>query len=218
LIGGDDGDAVRRAEFVLALRKRGIADLRVLRAMETVPRELFVEERHGHLAYADQALPIACGQTISQPFVVAAMTEALDVGERHKVLEVGMGSGYQTAILARLARRVYAIDRFRTLVAAAEHRIAALGIANVTTMVADGMLGWPSQAPFDRILIAAAGAEVPAALLAQLRDGGVLVGPVGPQGQEQMLLRIVRQGDGFERTELFAVRFVPLVAGKATSL
>lgn len=213
-----DEDAVRRAEFVLGLRQRGVSDIRVLRAMETVPRELFVDRQHAHLAYADQPLPIACGQTISQPYVVAAMTEALDVGDRHKVLEIGMGTGYGSAVLARLARRVYAIDRFRTLVASAEERLALLGIANVTAMAADGMLGWPAQAPFDRILLAAAGAEIPPALLDQLRDGGVLVAPIGPAGGDQRLVRVVRAGDTFPSTDLFAVRFVPLVPGKAHAL
>lgn len=211
-------DAERRAEFVLGLRRRGISDLRVLRAMEAVPRELFVDRRFAGIAYADQALPIACGQTVSQPFVVAAMTEALEIGDRHKVLEIGMGSGYQTAVLARLARRVYAIDRFRTLVAAAEERLAALAVRNVTAVAADGMLGWPAQAPFDRILAAAAGPEIPPALLDQLRDGGVLVAPVGSAGGAQRLVRVVREGSGFRSTELFAVRFVPLVPGKASAL
>lgn len=214
----DDEEATRRAEFVLGLRKRGISDLRVLRAMEKVPRELFVEPQFADLAYADQALPIPCGQTISQPYVVAAMTEALDVGDRHKVLEIGMGSGYQTAILARLARRVYAIDRFRTLVAAAEERLAALGVSNVTAMAADGMLGWPAQAPFDRILLAAAAPAIPPVILDQLRDEGVLVAPIGPVGGDQRLVRVTRKGDTFPSTDLFAVRFVPLVPGKASAL
>jgi protein-L-isoaspartate(D-aspartate) O-methyltransferase len=217
-VDGDDEDALQRADFVAALRQRGIRDERVLAAMAAVPREIFVEAPHVARAYADQALPIACGQTISQPYVVAAMTEALAVGDRDKVLEIGTGSGYQTAVLARLARRVYTIDRYRTLVAAAAARFGALGIPNITMMTADGMLGWPAQAPFDRIIVTAAGPELPPALVEQLKEGGILVAPIGPHGGEQRLCRFEKRDGELSRTDLFGVRFVPLVAGKATAM
>ncbi len=211
-------DAARKAEFLLFLRSHGIRDRNVLRVMETVPRELFVPEGLAAQAYADRALPIACGQTISQPWLVAYMTEQLGVSDRHKVLEVGTGSGYQTAVLARLARRVYTIDRFRTLVAAAEERWAALRIANITAMTADGALGWPAQAPFDRIMVTAAAPEMPAALVDQLADEGVMIAPVGKSGGEQELLRVEKFGDRTVTRSLLSVRFVPLVAGRAASL
>jgi protein-L-isoaspartate(D-aspartate) O-methyltransferase len=214
----DAEDAERRAELLLSLRQRGMRDLALLRAIETVPRSRFVPDDLAEHAYADQALPIACGQTISQPSLVALMTEKLAVEDRHKVLEIGTGSGYQTAILARLARRVYTIDRYRTLVAAAEQRLAELGITNVTAMVGDGSAGWPAQAPFDRIMVTAAAPELPEALLAQLREGGVMVVPVGPAGGAQELLRIERTAEGHSTTKVLAVRFVPLVAGRAETL
>lgn len=214
----DEEEALQRAEFVLFLRQKGIRDRRVMRAVEGVPRAMFVPDELAEHAYADQALPIACGQTISQPFLVAYMTELLDVGERHKVLEIGTGSGYQTAILARLARRVYTIDRYRTLVQAAEARMARLGITTVTAMVADGSLGWPAQAPFDRVLVTAAAAEVPSALVDQLREGGIMIVPVGPVGGTQRLVRIARTDAGIEERELIPVRFVPLVSGRAATM
>jgi protein-L-isoaspartate(D-aspartate) O-methyltransferase len=215
----DAEDAERRAELLLTLRQRGIRDIAVLRAMESVPREAFVPPEMLEHAYADQALPIPCGQTISQPSLVALMTEQLRLGDRDKVLEIGTGSGYQTAILARLVRRVYSIDRYRTLVAAAEKRLADLGITNVTCLAGDGSKGWPAQAPFDRILVTAAAPEVPEALLAQLRDdGGVMVVPVGPDGGHQRLLRLEKAAGVVKTTDLGPVRFVPLVAGRAESL
>jgi protein-L-isoaspartate(D-aspartate) O-methyltransferase len=212
-------DAARRAELLLALRQRGIRDLKLLRAIESVPREAFLPPALIEHAYADQALPIDCGQTISQPSLVALMTEQLRVGDRDKVLEIGTGSGYQTAILARLARRVYSIDRYRTLVAGAEKRLAELGITNVTCMVGDGSKGWPSQAPFDRIMITAAAPAVPQALVEQLRDdGGITVVPVGAEAGVQRLLRLEKNEGAVTTTDLGAVRFVPMVAGKAESL
>ena len=164
-------EAEQRAEFQLFLRQRGIRSNNVLRALETVPRSLFVPEELQPHAYSDRALPIACGQTISQPFLVAYMTEQLELNDSHKVLEVGMGSGYQTAVLARIARRVYTIDRYRTLVTAAEARLQALRITNVTAMPGDGTQGWPAQAPFDRIIVTAAADQVPKALYDQLGRG-----------------------------------------------
>jgi protein-L-isoaspartate(D-aspartate) O-methyltransferase len=212
-------DAARRAELLLALRQRGIRDLKLLRAIESVPREAFLPPALIEHAYADQALPIDCGQTISQPSLVALMTEQLRVGDRDKVLEIGTGSGYQTAILARLARRVYSIDRYRTLVAGAEKRLAELGITNVTCMVGDGSKGWPYQAPVDRIMITAAAPAVPQALVEQLRDdGGIMVVPVGAEAGVQRLLRLEKNEGAVTTTDLGAVRFVPMVAGKAESL
>ncbi|HSM20315.1 MAG TPA: protein-L-isoaspartate(D-aspartate) O-methyltransferase, partial [Hyphomicrobiales bacterium] len=169
-------------------------------------------------AYADHSLPIECGQTISQPYVVAYMSEILEVGDRHKVLEVGTGSGYQAAVLSHLARRVYTIERYRTLAKEAEARFAQLGITNITAMVGDGMKGWPAQAPFERIIVTAAGEEAPPALLQQLADGGILVMPMGPASDVQHIVKLVRRGEDLERRELLPVRFVPLVPGKAQQL
>lgn len=214
----EDERRVRVADLVLRLRRAGISDRRIVTAIEAVPRDVFVPGESRADAYAERALPIDCGQTISAPLIVAMMTAALDVGERDKVLEIGTGTGYQTAILARLARRVYTIDRFRTLVAAAEFRFRTLRIPNITTLVGDGMKGWPEQAPFDRIMVTAAGEEVPETLLRQLRMGGVMVLPVGPAEGVQKLLRVVRTESGYDATELADVRFVPLIPGKAARL
>jgi len=214
----EDERRVRVADLVLRLRRAGISDRRIVTAIEAVPRDVFVPGESRADAYAERALPIDCGQTISAPLIVAMMTAALDVGERDKVLEIGTGTGYQTAILARLARRVYTIDRFRTLVAAAESRFRTLRIPNITTLVGDGMKGWPEQAPFDRIMVTAAGEEVPETLLRQLRMGGVMVLPVGPAEGVQKLLRVVRTESGYDATELADVRFVPLIPGKAARL
>jgi protein-L-isoaspartate(D-aspartate) O-methyltransferase len=209
---------VRTAALILALRTLGIADRRVLNAMETVPREVFVPEEWREQAYEDRALPIACGQTISAPSVVAQMTAALAVGDRHTVLEIGTGSGYQTAILARLARRVTTIDRYRTLVKAAEARWQALGITNITAIVADGREGWPRQAPFDRILVTAAAEKAPARLVAQLVDGGILIAPVGPADAVQRLTAFQKDGTRVDTRDLGGVRFVPLMEGVAQNM
>ena len=214
----DGEDRVAVARLILGLRSQGIRDPRVLKAIESVPRELFVEEAYAEIAYADRSLPIDCGQTISQPFIVAYMTEKLSVGDRDKVLEVGTGSGYQAAVLARLCRRVYTIERYSTLLRQAEERFKALGIANITAMLGDGMKGWPQQAPFDRIIVTAAAETVPEALVEQLKVGGIMVLPVGPVGGAQYLHRLVRTEDGYEDEELLAVRFVPLVPGKAEAI
>ena len=208
-----------RMEFLLGLRKRGIRDTRVLRALDLVPRERFVGADQQDLAFADQALPIDCGQTISQPYVVAAMTEALDLKPDHKVLEIGTGSGYQAAILAHLAKSVVSIERYRTLADEARTRLAALGLANVTVLVGDGSEGARDYGPFDRIVVTAAAPEIPGALIEQLKTGGVLLAPVGPRDGVQMLTRFEKGADGtLAEKELMAVRFVPLVAGKAASL
>jgi len=204
----------RTIRLIMALRRQGIVDARVLSALEHVPRELFVGETDRGLAYEDRALPIACGQTISQPFIVAFMTQMLEVGERLKVLEVGTGSGYQAAILAKLCRRLYTIERIRPLLKAAEQRFAALGIFNVTPLYGDGMRGWPQQAPFDRIIVTAAASEVPPTLVDQLKEGGVLVMPVGSE-ESQALLRLRKTSEGLQEERLLAVRFVPLLGGMA---
>jgi protein-L-isoaspartate(D-aspartate) O-methyltransferase len=214
----DGEERVAVARLIMGLRAQGIRDSHILKAIETIPRNLFVDAAYGDVAFADRSLPIACGQTISQPYVVAFMTDALKVGDRDKVLEIGTGSGYQAAVLARLCRRVYTIERYRTLHHAAEERFRELGISNITAMVGDGMKGWPAQAPFDRIIVTAAGEDVPQTLIEQLKVGGIMVMPVGPVGGVQHLHRIVRTEDGAEDETLIAVRFVPLVPGRAEQL
>jgi len=210
---------VERMEFQLALRRRGISNQAVLRAMDEVPREYFVASRSIEHAYADHALPIACGQTISQPFVVAYMTEQLDVEPAHRVLEIGTGSGYQAAILSRLARDVVSVERYRTLAEAARERIKTLGYANITVHVGDGMAGAPDLAPFDRIMVTAAAEEVPPALAAQLAEGGKMVLPVGPRDNVQYIVRLTKRAGGeLTRENLIAVRFVPLLPGQAREL
>jgi protein-L-isoaspartate(D-aspartate) O-methyltransferase len=212
--GGDDAHA-RMGRLILALRSQGVTDAKVLTAVEMTPREQFVPELFRDRAFEDSALPIDCGQTISQPFIVAMMTQALKVEPRHRVLEIGTGSGYQTAILSRLARYVYTVERYRTLLAEAEARIRALDILNVITRFGDGGEGWPEQSPFDRIMVTAAAPDEPKTLLAQLKPGGVLVCPVG-KGPVQMLVRYSGDSDGsFKRENLGEVRFVPLLEGVA---
>ncbi len=203
-----------KARMILQLRQAGITDATILNAMESVPRELFVPEQLLASAYADGALPIGHGQTISQPLIVAHMVEALEVNEQSKVLEIGTGSGYHAAVLAGLCRRVYSVERVRDLRLQAEQRFKQLKIHNVITKVADGTKGWPEQAPFDGISVTAASAEVPPALLDQLGPNGVLLAPVGPEDQ-QMLVRMRRTEEGFSREELAHVRFVPLRQGLA---
>ncbi|MGH6866138.1 MAG: protein-L-isoaspartate(D-aspartate) O-methyltransferase [Methyloceanibacter sp.] len=200
--------------LIMQLRRRGIRDAKVLRAVERVPRELFVDEAFAEHAYQDIALPIDCGQTISQPFVVAFMTEKLELDDCHKVLEIGTGSGYQAAVLSHLCRRVYTIERWRELQKAAEGRFAKLGIANITTIIGDGWLGWPPQAPFDRIIVTAAALDAPAALLDQLRDGGRMIIPLGETRDAQSLVQIDKTDEGLVETPLLPVRFVPLVHGR----
>ncbi len=212
-------DDVERMEFQLALRRRGISDQAVLRAMEEVPRENFVAPGFTDSAYADQALPIDCGQTISQPFVVAYMTEQLEVAPQHRILEIGTGSGYQAAVLSRLAREVVTIERYRTLADSAHERLQMLGYTNVTVRLGDGMAGAPDLAPFDRIIVTAAAEDVPDALVAQLATGGKMVLPVGPRHDAQYLIKLTKQADGeLTREELIAVRFVPLLPGQAREL
>jgi protein-L-isoaspartate(D-aspartate) O-methyltransferase len=206
----------RKVALIMALRNQGVRDMRVLEAIERVPREIFVEQPFLDQAYADQPLPIDCGQTISQPFIVGLMTDRLQLNERHRVLEIGTGSGYQAAVLAQLCRRVFTIERYRTLARQAEERFKQLKIGNITQLVADGMKGWPQLAPFDRIIVtAAASKEVPQALLDQLAIGGIMVIPVEERPGKQDLYRITRTESGFEREHLLPVRFVPLVEGVA---
>ncbi|MBE9476597.1 MAG: protein-L-isoaspartate(D-aspartate) O-methyltransferase [Proteobacteria bacterium] len=201
-------------QFLLMLRNKGIAD-KILAAMEKVPRDEFVDGHFKPHALDDMALPIDAGQTISQPSVVAKMSEALDVGPRHKVLEVGTGSGYQAAILSHLARRVYSVERHRVLSIKARARIEALKLQNVVITTADGSLGMPDQAPFDRIILTAAAEDPPANLLEQLRMGGIMVLPVGQAEAVQSLIKVEKTPEGLNYTELAEVRFVPLLAGIA---
>jgi protein-L-isoaspartate(D-aspartate) O-methyltransferase len=201
--------------FVFTLRQRGVTDPRVLDAMEKTPRHLFVEKAFKHRAWEDIPLPIACGQTISQPSVVGIMTQALMPTPRCKVLEVGCGSGYQAAILARLARRVYAIERHRPLVRQAARCFADLDLSNVSVVAGDGTMGWPEQAPFDRIIVTAAAEDAPTLLVQQLREGGIMVLPVGQSDDVQQLIRIEKTAAGLDYRELAAVRFVPLLEGIA---
>jgi protein-L-isoaspartate(D-aspartate) O-methyltransferase len=207
-------DPQRMIRLIMALRRQGITDSRVLSAIERVPREFFVPDAFADQAYEDMALPIECGQTISQPFVVAYMTQALELGERMRVLEIGSGSGYQAAVLAHLCRRVYTIERYRTLMREAQARFQGLGLTNVTTRVGDGARGWPEQAPFDRIILTAATENLPEALIEQLKPDGVMVLPLGGP-QEQWLTRVRLAAEGIRQEELLAVRFVPMVEGLA---
>jgi protein-L-isoaspartate(D-aspartate) O-methyltransferase len=205
----------RLAPLILSLRSGGVTDPAVLTAIEKIPRDLFVPELFKERALEDSALPIACGQTISQPLIVGRMTQALSLESRHRVLEIGTGSGYQTAVLARLARYVYSVERYRTLLGEAEARLKTLGFQNVITRFGDGGEGWADQAPFDRIIVTAAAPDEPTALLAQLKPKGVLVAPVG-RGAVQVLRRYVGDGKGgFAPESLGEVRFVPLLPGVA---
>ena len=208
-----DEAAETKMRFLFALRSKGVTDARVLNAMEEIDRGAFVKGLFHERAYEDMPLPIACGQTISQPSVVGLMTQALEISPRDKVLEVGCGSGYQAAILSRLARRVYTIDRHKRLVAEARAAFETLGLANITAFTADGSHGLPDQAPFDRILVTAAAEDPPGPLLAQLRIGGIMVLPVGQSDAVQQLIRVRRTEDGFDYEELRPVRFVPLLEG-----
>jgi protein-L-isoaspartate(D-aspartate) O-methyltransferase len=204
-----------RMEFVLGLRSRGVTDTEVLKAMEATPRDSFLDGVFKARATEDVALPISCGQTISQPTIVGLMTQALKVDKRCKVLEVGTGSGYQAAILARLARRVYTTERHRLLARNASRLLAGMDLTNVTVIATDGAHGLPEQAPFDRILVTAAAEDPPAPLLAQLRVGGIMVLPVGQSDSVQTLVKVVKTEQGLDYQDLGGVRFVPLVEGMA---
>jgi protein-L-isoaspartate(D-aspartate) O-methyltransferase len=213
----------RPYDLVAELKREGVDDARVLSAIETVPREMFVDGPFVHSAYENSALPIACGQTISQPFIVGFMTQALNVGPTMRVLEVGTGSGYQAAVLSLLCRRVYTVERHKPLLLQAQERFSRLKFENIVTRHGDGALGWPEQGPFDRILITAATSEVPKVLIEQLMPGGSLIAPVGrpsapglfglPESFSQRLTKMIRTETGLTREELIPVVFVPLVAG-----
>lgn len=218
MTGDENEEAVERAALLLSLRKRGLRDPQVMRAFEQVPREMFVEQAFRRQAWRDQALPVDCGQTISQPTVVALMTEALELKPTHKVLEVGTGTGYHAAILGNIVGHVVTLERFRTLAEAAARRLDRLGLTNVEVFIADGRLGYPAGAPFDRIVLNAAVSEVPPALLAQLAPGGMLVAPVGPPEGTQVLTRLRLGPEGLEKRDLLPVRFVPMLPGVAAVL
>jgi len=204
--------------FQLSLRRRGISDRAVLRAMEEIPRELFVEAADRAHAYRDSALGIACGQTISQPFVVAYMTEQLQLAKDHRVLEIGTGSGYQAAVLSRLCRQVLTIERYRMLADSARARLEQLGCDNVEVMLGDGFDVPAGAGNFDRIMVTAAMEQIPEALLQRLEPGGILIAPVGPHQGVQTLVRVTRTDAGFDRRELVDVRFVPALPGVAREL
>lgn len=208
----------RKIRLLMKLRRSGVSDHRVLGAIERVPREAFVPEAFLDQAYEDIALPIGLGQTISQPMVVALMTQALEVGDRDKVLEIGTGSGYQAAVLARLCRRLYTIERHRPLYDVAMQRIQDLRLHNVTAKLGDGTRGWPEQAPFQRIIATAAHGrddEPPTALVDQLAVGGILVIPMGDEKRSQKVMRFRRTEDGLEQEALWPVRFVPLTSDES---
>lgn len=211
----ENGRDEQLARLILALRSQGVTQASVLNALESTPREIFTPDLFKERAFEDSALPIACGQTISQPFIVGLMTQALQVEPRARVLEIGTGSGYQTTILSKLARLVYTVERYRTLMGEAEGRFKQLGLTNVITRFGDGGQGWPEQAPFDRILVTAAAPDEPKALLSQLKPSGILVAPVG-RGPVQKLIRYLGDGEGGFRAEVMTdVRFVPLLDGVA---
>lgn len=206
-------DDRRRNQLLQSLREQGIRDERVLEAIGKVPREAFVESPFADHAYADSALPISCGQTISQPYIVALMTEALKPEPAHRVLEIGTGSGYQAAVLSHLCKQLYTIERYRTLAETAGERFRQLGLGNITQQVGDGTLGMPEHAPFDRIIVTAAAKDMPPAYFDQLAPGGILVVPVEERPGKQDLWRITRDEHGFSHEHLIPVRFVPLVEG-----
>ena len=203
----------RKIRLIMRLRRAGISDTNVLSAIERIPREAFVPDSFQDQAYEDRTLPIGHGQTLSQPRVVALMTQALEIDRRIKVLEIGTGSGYQAAVLSRLCRRLYTIERHRELQRAAERRFRELRLHNITARLGDGAKGWPEQAPFARIMVTAAAAGIPESLVDQLAPGGIMVVPVGRPGADQTLLRVTRNEDGFHEEVLGDVRFVPLLEG-----
>jgi protein-L-isoaspartate(D-aspartate) O-methyltransferase len=208
----------RAIELVMALRRQGITDTRVLSAIETIPRDVFVDEPFATNAFDNSALPIACGQTISQPYVVAFATQALEIEPKHRVLELGTGSGYQAAILSPLCRMVYTVERHKPLLAQAEERFKKIHMTNIVTRHADGLKGWPEAAPFDRILLSAAVSEVPQILIDQLKPAGILIAPVGgdaqsARGVSQSLTKIVKGEHGTKRENLLPVMFVPMIEG-----
>ena len=207
----EDGKAL----LILELRQGGVTDRRVIDAMERVPRELFVPEALREQAYENIALPIGLHQTVSQPLTVGLMTQSLDLTDRMKVLEIGTGSGFQSAVLSPLCRRLYTIERYKELLQGAEERFAELRLTNITTRVGDGSLGWKKLAPFERIIVTAAAHDIPPLLVEQLAIGGIMVVPVndGRDENDQRLLKVTKTEEGIETEELGITRFVPLVEG-----
>jgi len=210
---GEPGLVQKKLRLLMELRRAGIGDARVLGAIEKTPREKFVPPAFEDQAYENLALPIGQGQTVSQPYVVALMTDKLELGERHNALEIGTGSGYQAAVLARLCRRVFSIERHRELLRDAERRFGELHLRNIVCRCGDGTKGWPEQAPYDRVIVTAAAGQVPPTLIDRLAPGGILVAPVGEDHRDQQLIRIRRHDHGFSTENLGLVRFVPLVVG-----
>ena len=206
----------RKIRLIMELRRAGVTDTRVLGAIERLPREVFVPEAFRDKVYENTALPIGCAQTLTAPVVVGLMTQALEIGERMRVLEIGTGSGYTAAVLARLCRRVYTVERYRDLLHEAEERFKRLGLSNITTRTGDGTLGWPEHAPFERIIVTAAAHDVPPVLAEQLAVGGVMVVPVDHGPGDQRLLRVRRLPEGLETADLGEMRFVPLIAQQAS--
>ena len=205
-----------KMELVFSLRRAGVTEPSVVATMERVPRELFVPEVFRSRSYEDITLPIGHHQTLSQPAIVGLMTEALELNDRKKVLEVGTGSGYQTSILALICRRVYTIERHAPLLQEAEKRFDKLRIRNVTAKVGDGTLGWEAQAPFERIIVTAAAADIPPILADQLSIGGIMIVPIGLGDNFQTILKVIKKENGFKTKELRDVRFVPLITEEAT--
>jgi protein-L-isoaspartate(D-aspartate) O-methyltransferase len=210
----------RPIALVTALRKLGITNARVLSAIERTPRGAFVDQPFEASAFENTALPIACGQTISQPYVVAYMSEALELDPKHRVLEIGTGSGYQSAILSPLCRMVYTIERHKPLLSEAEARFKKLKLANIVTRHGDGFKGWPEAAPFDRIILTAVVSAVPAILIEQLKPNGMLVAPVGEPasavGISQYLTKMIKNETGVTEQQLIPVVFVPMLPGVPT--
>ncbi|MCG8492734.1 MAG: protein-L-isoaspartate(D-aspartate) O-methyltransferase [Sneathiellales bacterium] len=211
-----DNNAAQKIRLIMELRRQGIQDTDVLSALERVPREEFIPPTFKDRAYENIALPIASGQTISQPFIVAYMTEQLRPESRRKVLEVGTGSGYQAAVLSHLCRRVYSMERYRSLQVEAVKLFERLKLMNITTKLGDGYRGWKEQAPFDRIIVTAAAPEIPPVLVDQMNEGGIMILPVGPEPSDQAIMRVTKDATGHvTEEELMPVRFVPLVQGLA---
>lgn len=203
----------KKRQLIKTLRAQGITDETVLEAIYVIPREDFIPEYLRNQAYENAALPIESGQTISQPYIVAYMTQELKVDKSHKVLEIGTGSGYQAVVLAKLCKRLFTIERHMPLYKAAEEIFKKFRLFNITTLFGNGIKGWKEQEPFDRIMVTAAGEDIPDELLYQLKDGGIMVIPVGGQDETQHIVRVTRRGDEFDFKTLLAVKFVPLLSG-----
>ncbi len=204
----------RKIRLIMQLRKQGITNTNVLSAIEKVPRENFVSDTFIDKAYEDSALPIEEGQTISQPFIVALMTQALCLDRKSKILEIGTGSGYQAAVLSHICRRVFTVERFETLLRSAQLKFKSCNIHNIVTKHGDGYLGWPEQAPFDRIIVTAASKSIPEELTSQLREGGLMIIPLEDEGKKQKIFSIKKTKNNYDKYPLVSVKFVPLIQGK----